>query len=72
MFDEQKLLWMNGLYIRSKSEKELYDTVIEILHSAEIDYERLNSDYILEFIYLMKDRVRTINEFATKGIYFFT
>lgn len=71
VFDEQKLQWMNGVYLRSKSENELYHDVIAVLHAEGINNKHFSTDYIHKFIHLMKDRVRTINEFVSKGIYFF-
>jgi len=71
VFDEQKLLWMNGVYIRSKSEKDLYDLVIELIRSIEPVDVQWDSDYVIRFICLMKDRVRTLREFVSNGFYFF-
>jgi glutamyl-tRNA synthetase len=71
VFDEQKLLWMNGIYLRSKSAEELYDAVFKELHShalIEIDHD---SKDVIKFIRLMKDRARTIQDFSSRGSYFF-
>ncbi len=71
IFDEQKLLWMNGIYIRSKSEKELNDLVIDLIRSIKpLDVE-WDADYVIRFVRLMKDRVRTLREFISNGLYFF-
>jgi glutamyl-tRNA synthetase len=71
VFDEQKLLWMNGIYIRSKSEKELHDLVIDLIRSIESVDVKWDADYVIRFIRLMKDRVRTLREFVSNGLYFF-
>ena len=71
IFDEKKLLWMNGVYMRSKKPEDLYDAVFEILHSKALIHENQDSCDVLKTIDLMKDRVRTLQEFATMGSYFF-
>ncbi len=71
VFDEQKLLWMNGVYMRSKSPEDLYDAVVDVLRDHYLIDENQNDQNILKYIHMMRDRVRTIQEFATKGSYFF-
>ncbi len=74
IFDRRKLLWMNGEYIKMKSEDELFNGVWEFLKKEELvkDEEKEEKrDYILGFIKLMKERCKTLKDFATLGYYFF-
>ncbi len=71
VFDEKKLLWMNGVYMRSKKPEELYNAVLDVLHSKALIHENQDSSDVLKYIDLMKDRVRTLQEFASAGNYFF-
>ncbi|MBN2031485.1 glutamate--tRNA ligase [bacterium] len=71
VFDEQKLLWMNGVYMRSKHPEDLYDAVVDVLRSHALIDAFKDRQNILKYIHLMKDRVKTLQEFASKGDYFF-
>ena len=74
IFDEQKLLWMNGVYIRSRQDEELLEDVAEVLQDATlIDKDRTSIDrnFLFQFVRLMKERVKTLREFASIGCYFF-
>lgn len=67
IFDIEKLKWMNGEYIRSKSNKDLktllyqYVTMLTHEHEAIVD----------KVLPLVKERMRTLNEFWTLAGFFF-
>lgn len=67
-FDYQKLLWMNSAYIQSMDEDALVDRVRPFLEGAGLD----GSDAeIRTMLRLLKDRVKTLQEFVEYGAYFF-
>lgn len=74
VFEEKKLEWMNGQYIRSTDDKVLMESVKRIfinkgiLDSRTVESE---SDYLLKVIALLKERVRRIEDFFEQGVFFF-
>jgi len=65
---------MNGQYIYGMSEDELVGPVIDHLKVGGLIDESFmlsGRDYILGFIRLMKERVKTLGDFVEKGRYFF-
>jgi glutamyl-tRNA synthetase len=74
VFDIQKLEWMNGEYIRQKSEEELYQIVKPFILSADLlsDTEyALQKERVQKILALLKERCRRLNDFAENGGYFF-
>jgi glutamyl-tRNA synthetase len=74
IFDKEKLEWMNGEYIRSYDNEELLDLVIPFLIKENLITELqaiLVRDWLLKFVSLLKERCKTLKEFAEKGKYFF-
>lgn len=75
VFDPEKLEWMNGEYIRATDDEKLLQLVIpflvrENLISQEMVIEK--REWLLKFVFLLKERCKTLKEFAEKGKYFFT
>lgn len=73
VFDEKKLEWLNGHYLRETSIDALYDTVVDrwlemglLKHRSDID-----KSYCQTVIGLMKTRARRIQEIALNSVYFF-
>ena len=74
VWDMDKLTWMNGQYLNRMSVDALLDDVIPLLIAHKLidaEFARLNREFLVRFIQLMKERVRTLAEFAEKGWYFF-
>ncbi len=74
IFDEKKLEWLNGFYIREKTDEELLELVLPSLEKRELiseDEIKLKSEWLLKFIKLMKERMRKLGDFAEFGVYFF-
>jgi nondiscriminating glutamyl-tRNA synthetase len=74
IFDKEKLEWMNGEYIRAYDNEKLLDLIVpflirENLITQEMAKER--REWLLEFVSLLKERCKTLKEFAEKGRYFF-
>ena len=73
VFNPEKLLWMNGTYIREMEDSALLEKAFPFLKEKGYDKSPLyNDDYILKVIALLKTRSRTLVEFAESAGYFFT
>ena len=74
VFDEQKLEWMNGEYIRKFSDEELLEQVFPFLEKAGLvkpDMKTALHGYLLKVVSLLKERCRLLTDFAALGDYFF-
>ncbi len=67
IFNVEKLRWMNGEYLRQKSDKELKELLYQHVSMLTHEYESL-VDKILP---LVKERVKTLNEFWSLAGFFF-
>ncbi|GAB4182619.1 MAG: glutamate--tRNA ligase [Calditrichia bacterium] len=70
VFDEKKLTWMNGKFISMMPAMELFMPVLDVLEK-EYDVLQYEEDFLLKIIELLKDRVKTLNDFPEVGRYFF-
>ncbi len=66
VFDTQKLDWLNGEYIRAKSDKSLCDYLI-----AE-GITKLSEEQVLQALPLVKERIKKLGEFDALVGYFFS
>lgn len=64
VFDIDKLNWMNGLYIRQKSAKELFDLIIKDVNQSFEKEISLNHQQVLRLIDLCKERAKTLKELS--------
>ncbi len=73
VFDEQKLEWMNGLYMQERSVGSLLEEAHLVWKEAgEVSHEQLKDmAYLSQVIGLLKDRSKTLKELATNSFYFF-
>jgi len=72
--DRDKLLWMNGHYIRQLSDADLYDKISSWAKKWAGDLYIGNSDrdYIIKVLSLIKDRMKLLSDFIELSSYFFT
>lgn len=68
-FDEQRLLWMNGQFIRELSLDDLYKRVTQFWPSEAKD---VDEDYKKQVLALVQDRLKTLADLPTATSYFFT
>lgn len=68
IFDEQRLLWLNGMHIRSLSIAELYREVEAFWPS---DAAQANESYKLSVLGLVQDRIKTLADLPMMTSYFF-
>ncbi len=67
-FDPEKARWFNQQHLKRKSDDELVDMFLPILESQGIEADR---EYVKRVVQLLKERVEFIEDFWTKGAYFF-
>jgi glutamyl-tRNA synthetase len=75
VFDRTKLEWMNGQYISKMPPSELMSAVLPFLKEAGMDVESLKGDmeeWTRKVLVLLRDRAKTLRDFASLGRYFFT
>jgi len=70
-FDVDKLKWINGEYIKTKSVEQLFPVVKEKLLTAGYIEDNIDKNYILKIIELYKVRFKTLDElvFLTESFF---
>ena len=72
IFDQEKLLWMNGLYIRQLTGEDLAERMSPFLE-RDLPRELLpvDWDYLLRIVQLIRERIKLLSEAAEITSYFF-
>jgi len=60
IFDEEKLLWLNGIYIRRYETKALTDLLLPFIHGAGYDEHRWERDRLENIIAAVRDNLATL------------
>lgn len=74
MFDNEKLMWMNGIYIRKMDVNELTRLCIPFLVKAGLIKEEetlTRYDYLKKVVAAQQEKIRTLAEIAPLSTYFF-
>lgn len=71
IFDIEKLNWLNGEYIRKKSDFELLVLLREELIKSKYSNLQFSDEYLINVINAMKPRITFIKEIYEKGFFFF-
>ena len=72
IFDREKLLWMNGVYIRQLSQEKLAEKMVPFMErDLGRDMGPADRDYLLRIVPLVQERLKTLDEVAEKTSYFF-
>ena len=72
IFDGEKLLWMNGHYIRQKPLGEVASEAQNFINNREIlDQTLAHPDYYLDVVALIQDRIKIYSEIEDLIEYFF-
>ncbi|MDZ7377161.1 MAG: glutamate--tRNA ligase [candidate division KSB1 bacterium] len=72
VFDEAKLVWMNGEYISRMNDDELVQRVVPILQQQDLLHNhQVNEIYIKKALSLLKPKIKRLTDFATLGYYLF-
>ena len=83
VFDLKKFEWLNGQHIMARSDEELWALAQPFLRQAGLtgdgqadgrtaDIRTVDHAYALEVVGLLRERCRTLAEFAVQGRFFFT
>jgi nondiscriminating glutamyl-tRNA synthetase len=71
IFDINKLDWMNGLYIRTKSDRELVELLRPYWKESGVEVEKYDESYLEAVAGLEKDRLKKLSEIGERTSYFF-
>ena len=67
-FDEQRLLWLNGQWIRRLEIEDLYERVTDFWPECA---QQASKDAKMQVLVLVQDRLKTLADLATLSSYFF-
>ena len=72
VFDREKLLWMNGVYIRQLDQDELVERMLPFLERNSVDVKgSIDREYLRRIVPLVRERLKTLGEAAQMTDYFF-
>jgi glutamyl-tRNA synthetase len=72
VFDEVKLTWMNGLFIREMSDEQILSYLEKYLQTKDSKFAKeLTKEYLANVIKLMKNRVKVLSDFVESANYFY-
>lgn len=71
IFDEKRLLWINGVWIRQKSTEEFAKIVEPYLKKANIDYLKNGEDFYKKALLMVQERMKKLSESAELLGFFF-
>lgn len=72
IFDQEKLIWMNGLYIRQLTEEDLAERLAPFLdRDLPGELVPVDRDYLLRIVPLIRERIKLLSEAANLTSYFF-
>ena len=72
IFDQEKLLWMNGMYIRELTAEQLAGRMTPFLErDLSEDMLPVNQEYLQQIASLLQERIKSLEESANITSYFF-
>ncbi len=71
VFDYQKLLWMNGEYIRSLTDEELYQRALPYMEAAGLIQNDADREKFRAVVPLIKERIKTLAEAPDHAEFFY-
>ncbi len=71
VFDYKKLYWMNSVYIRKKTDKELFKLALPYFKDYGLVRDEKSKEILRKIIPLFKERIKTLAEFPHFAEYFF-
>ncbi len=66
----EKMMWMNGKYIREYTVDELTEMLLPYLRDAGCDPEKYDRDWLKKIVALFHDNLNVLSEFPEKAKYF--
>jgi len=70
-FNPEKLLWLNGVYIKNTPAEKLVELVKPFIEEAGFDTSAMSDEWLKELIELYHERFRTLKEFVEQTRFFF-
>ncbi len=71
-FNMEKLLWMNGRYIKKAEPGRLASLVKDYLREEGLDAERFSDEWLVRLITIYQERMKTLRDFARDARFFFS
>jgi len=71
VFDKNKLDWISGQYIRTKTEKELAESLKPFWQESGVGIAKYGDDYLQAIASLEKERLKKLSEIGERTKYFF-
>jgi len=71
VLDRNKLDWLNGHYIKAKSNAELVDMLLPYWQQAGVDTSTVSQEYLEAIAGLEKERLKKLSEIGERTSYFF-
>lgn len=71
IFDEKRLLWINGVWIRQKPLEEFKEFVKPYLEKANIDYLKKGEEFFKKALLMVQERMKKLSESAEFLGFFF-
>lgn len=71
VFNLAKLDWLNGIYIRKKSDEELLNLLDPFLNNVIASEAKQSRPYLLKIIPLVKERLKKLSDFSSYTDFFF-
>ncbi len=71
VFDYKKLYWMNSVYIRKKTDEELFKLALPYFKEYGLVKDKKSEEILRKIIPLFKERIKTLSEFPPFAEYFF-
>ncbi|OGP66235.1 MAG: glutamate--tRNA ligase, partial [Deltaproteobacteria bacterium RBG_16_42_7] len=71
IFDMDKLLWLNGHYLKTLPEQTIAERVNPFLEETGIRVQENNRDRLIPIVKNLKDRAKTLKEMASMARFFF-
>ncbi|MFC1700023.1 glutamate--tRNA ligase [Patescibacteria group bacterium] len=72
VFDRQKLLWFNGMYIRGLDVKDLFERINKWGSKFDIKLNSKDKKYDLEVLELVRERMKVLSEWNELTDYFYS
>jgi glutamyl-tRNA synthetase len=67
-FDEKRLLWMNGQFVRTLTEEDLFERAKDFIPKSALEHDQA---YVRKVLLLVQDRLKTLGDIPTATSYFF-
>jgi len=71
VFDEEKLNWMSGVYIRQMDDEELYKNALPFIKEILSENKEIDEKYMKQILVLIKEKIKIFSEIPSHIDFFF-